>query len=347
MKSNKKLIAMGTLLVLLLLIAGNAYGTESSPDSHEEMSALIFLEHVVGLDVGAYNVSISDYTSHLKVVLSNEQSKFSAGIDFVHGRPTWISFGVQGAPILKVQYPDNLVDLTKDFLGRYRVHFNATYIDELIPMLEGISLKGSKTVTAEGSVLEVTVDEWGVSFRWNYRNGIEAQRKVVYISLENGFLKTFGDTWGVTKINNTDVNISKEEAKRIALEAAKDYIDRIGAEVVSIETTLDFYNDPPCPWGNYTGRGDDPYMLYPRWSVMLYFDKAYGEYSKVDGYYVGIWADTGEVHSSHSQGYYGSTTPLNPFHVLIAVITIPAILAVIVVYKKRRLNSVKTILKKI
>ena len=316
------------ILVLTMAVQGVAQCTLSEPP--EKQTALKFLEKVVGVDLEIYTLSSFHANEHprkadttsLKLVFEEDGGKIEVLMEVKQGYLTWCSLTVvEGTLKLTVPYSPNLTQ-GKNLFNRYRAHFNVPYCDPLIPLLDQVEEGQNQTVFGEHVVLRVKVQKDYLSFSWTYRvNGIEAPKKAVSFGFRNGFFRGFVDDWNIYEIGSTTVTISEKEAKTIAVNEAQDLINEIGAKVTRVEAELTFYNDLNDP---EVGR-ESAYTLYPAWGVELFFDKTYPQ--GVTGYYVGIWADTGEVYHAGSQGILGSPDlPINSNRV-VALITLPFILA--------------------
>lgn len=336
---NKKIVAcamilMTTLIFVTINIAPYAKGFS---EPQEKILATKFLKNVIGIDLEAYQIS---YASS-KLVLTSESSRIEVLVQFVDDALIWCNLRVlEGRPILKAQYQyADKLNAVKGSLERYQTYFNVSYCSKLTLLLDKIAtLDKDRLVKTENVTLDIKCEENYVSFTWNYRlNGIEASMRKVSFSFGKNYIG-FVDTWHIARIGSTDLRVSEEEAKNVARGIAEKYIkdNDMGAKIVEIKTTLDFYNSEG------TGRGDR-FILYPRWSVMLYFDKTY---AGCFGYYVAIWADTGDVFHSDPQGFYSPIEPQEPLldvQIWIAMMLVPATLAIAtIIYRKRSPRYMKT-----
>lgn len=287
----------------------------------------------------AYNLSFQATENDVMFVLTGDGSKIDALMKFENRTLRWCALYVQGTPMLRIQQADNYLDMAKNFLARYKLHFNAIYCDELTPLLDRINVLGrNQSVSSGNIVLKVTVQDRRVNFEWHYQmNGLEAPRKKLSVTLESGLLRGFVDHWSIKKIGSTTINISEKEATDIAFKVAKDDIDELGATVTKIEASVDLWNHEA------TGRGS-PNTLYPAWHVILHFDKTYSGFTI--GYRVDIWADTGEVYYADSLGYIGPAEPQASWfdaNLYTAMMILPAILAIITIMHKKRSSTDRSV----
>lgn len=343
--ARKKGAMYTAFLVVVLTLALNGFTPcSASFEIPDKIKTLTFLKNVVGIDMETYEIlsfeahsNEKSITGHVETNLffnfsSKSANKIQVLTQFIDGTLRWCSLRVlAGTPMLKMPYANDLLNDAKVFLRRYSNHSNAVYCNKFTPLLDKIStLDRDQMVVGDDVSLQVKVEENYANFEWNYRvNGIDAPNKKVSLSFENGFIRGFIDDWGITTIGSTTLNVSEKEAENIALNVAEKYINDLGTKVIKIETTLTLYNDMD------TGRGDY-YTLYPRWAVMLHFDKV--QSGNINGYYVAIWADTGEILHAEPQGYYGSFSPqgqlLDP-RILAVIMMLPAVLAIaIIIYRK-------------
>jgi hypothetical protein len=141
----------------------------------------------------------------------------------------------------------------------------------------------------------------GASFSWNYRN---ATRKSLGISInKEGVLDWFRDMWGIHKLSNSVVKVSEQAALKTASDSANAYAEQVGAAVAKMNITFGYINSYP------NARGGDPFVLYPSWDVEFTFDRFYSdsEGQRIVGYFVGVWADTGNVRTAGPKGFWGES----------------------------------------
>lgn len=303
--------------------------------------AIRFLEKVADISLGAYSVtgyrSVTPgpyvqeklHSGHVEkwvdMNLSSQNGELKVDMWFMDGK--LYHFGlVEGTPITNAERGISLLDCASAFLERYRIQFNVTYCAQLAPMLEQItSLDQEQTIERDESVLKFRPKNETITFLWLAKiNGL-TMPKGFYIEMDkNGFLTSLSDWCHILHVGNTEVNISREQAVNMALNFAQNHADEIGAKIGKYETALTLY-----------GGRRDCFTLYPEWLVIIHYDKPCGNF---DGYAVSIWADTGEVHHSGPQGFYGSETTMqpNPWAIILLVITLMAVPTVLILYQKRK-----------
>lgn len=138
-----------------------------------------------------------------------------------------------------------------------------------------------------------------VDFRWVQTfNGCDYL--AVDLVFRDGVFSNLIDHRQLYSIDNTSVNISKEQAIKIALEAVKNYSYRMSDDWVV--TGFNVIEDQAT--ANLQPQMKESNVLYPAWSVTLPLAGVYP--GSVTELLVGIWADTGEVYLVHHQAYGGA-----------------------------------------
>jgi hypothetical protein len=265
-----------------------------------------------------------------------------------------------GSPIYAEQQPTNVLDATKDFLKRYQTYTGASYLQAMRSMLETVDVTKSMTITSGNAKLITSNQEvqhdptveaiTATSVDWIYTvNGVDAPQNVISFNFENGIFKSFRDDWNLYKIGSTDVNVSKEEAIGMAMNAARNYTLKIWMNEW-IEVEFKIVDEPVTAELFMYPR--ETLTVYPFWRIELYFDKLY--YSAY-GIGVGIWADTKKIKYCESLSYTGGppegenpTTPttepppdgstgLDPTPIIIAVPIVLAIILGATVYRRKKI----------
>lgn len=333
------------ILLILCLVQITTSGTFNSvivTGSHKvsELSlvALTFIEKVANIELDAYNVTcdcngpISSflYPGHTEALVSlnltSASSQLEIDIQFIDDYLEFYQLSLEnGPPILSIDETLDIFDMARETLQHYQLVFNATYCSQLTAMIGQLTTAGREQTIETGCA---TLDFYpnaslggSVEFAWRYKGAI--RKHFCFAINKGGFLEVLGDTWGLCNISNAEVKVSEETAERIAFDRAQAYIDELGAAVTKVNAELRYFN--PYPEGT---RGEDCFVLYPTWIMKLVFDKPYGAGHYIDGYLVGIWADTGDVWTAKPQGYWGSRPPASDetSHTLtLVVIVAPAI----------------------
>ncbi len=208
---------------------------------------------------------------------------------------------LKGSVISDQPYTD-VVDIAKSFLQKYQA-FSSLDSREMIAMLSNVDPTKNATVTLGNLKLTVshkdltgTVFGDTIEFRWVQTfNGCDYLP--VSIGFSDGVFSGFLDHRGIYKIGDTSVNISKEQAIKIAMEAIKNYSYRMSDDWVV--TGFDVIEEQAV--ANLHSQVKESNVLYPVWSVTLPLNGTYP--GSVRELLVVIWAGSGEVYLVHHQAY--------------------------------------------
>ncbi len=321
MTENSRRKLLFTMLFLIILVVSSTYAAITPSVQAAKMTpqqkGLTILSDVVGVDLTKYNVAVKDYSeasqaSYLGVVpqqsviynLTSDKSELSMLCTFANGN-------LQMMQVLEKEDASNLVKPTsrfnslvaKNFLIKYQMYTANSLFGELESMLDDVDVDKNITKTLGTTALAVTANGGCTTFRWYYtsNDAIAPYSKFIAIGVKDGFLTAFVDNWQLYDIGNTNVNLSKEQAIAIALDAAKAHSWSVKLDADTLETKN--FNESNVRWaslifdgslGTEKARSENPLMLYPVWRVGIALDKWYGYMYGIE---VDIWADTKEVRS--------------------------------------------------
>lgn len=306
---NRKLIAVFITAILLttsialFAIFSTAHPT-TPPASVSQKKGQVFIENVLPLDISKYNVTFKPpfappppNATELPETysLESDESTIDVICSFTNDVFTTCSmYPVEGSVISDRQY-SNLLDAVKGFLERYQA-YSKLDSTEMIAMLSNVDPAKNTTITQ--GILKLTVTHKdlsdtvfgdGVRFRWVQTfNGCDYL--AVNLAFRDGVFSSLVDHRQLYSIGDTAVNISKEQAVKIAMEYVESYSYKIAEDV-----WISDFNVTGTSAGLFS-TVREPYVLYPCWQVELFFDKTYP--GSVDGLLVFIWADSGEAFSS-------------------------------------------------
>ncbi|MEM2082061.1 MAG: hypothetical protein QXP44_02915 [Candidatus Bathyarchaeia archaeon] len=295
--------------------------------TESEGKAIDFIKNVLPIDSSKYNITLRNYGApelpdigyykqspiEQEIFTYSLKSKDSA-LDVICAFSNKIltigsMYVVEGSVISDRQY-SNLLDAAKDFLKKYQA-YSKLDSTEMINMLSNVD--PSKNATVTSGVLKLTVTHqdlsgtWfgdSVDFRWVQTfNGCDYL--AVDLAFRDGVFSNIIDHRQLYSIGNTAVNISKEQAVKIAMEYVKNYSYEI-AEGVWIS---DFNVTEERTVANLVPTVREANVLYPYWSITLYLNQTYP--GSVTSLLLGIWADSGEVFFCHYQAYGGSNLILD------------------------------------
>jgi hypothetical protein len=312
-KPRRKLL-FTILFITLLTISAYAFPRTLASEPTLQQKGANILGNVVGLDLAQYSISTKNQqdssASYLGVVsqesivydLTSNGNSLKALCTFANGNLQIIQIiENQGTPSMTKAASANPVDLAKDFLDSYQTYTANPLFSELKSTLNGIDQNINVTKSSGNTMLEVTNYNGYTSFRWHYvANGVSAEySKFIALVYRDGFLSGFVDNWQFYNVGNTTVNLSKDEALSIALDAVKAHVSYL----LKYGLDLNNINESNIRWASLifdsslsanNTRSKDPLELYPVWRVGVALDKWYGS---MYGVQVDIWADTKQVRS--------------------------------------------------
>lgn len=338
------------LIVMSLILAGLRINIVRAMEN-EKTFALNFLEQVADVKLDAYDISFISYpggfdeewrrsVSSLWVTLIAE-SEVKAEFYFVNGSFEYFRIE-KGRPLLRDSTPRDALYRANRTIRQYMSVFNKTYCAAFVEMLRNVGMPlCNQTIEGQEASLIIDAHPNYASFSWVYvYNGIKASWKRVNVHFNDGYLTFFSVGWERCQIATTDINVTEEEALKIAYDMAKKYADETNVNIIENKTTiaLSFSNDL-----GESARGGDPFMLYPRWCIEFSYDKVR---MGVVGYTVLIWADNGEA-SGCPKGFFipPSEPNDNPqitydglTSILLATGTF-AVICILVAYKRDKLSK--------
>lgn len=205
-----------------------------------------------------------------------------------------------GKPSMVKTATSNTIELAKDFLNNYQLYTGNTLFGELKSTLSAEDSNRNITKTIGNMKLEVTNNDGYSSFKWYYSsNDVSATfTKFITLVYKDGFLSGFIDNWQLYNIGSTNVKLTEQQAKAIALDITKTHILTINFDTALSATK---FNASNVQWVSLifdgsvdadTIRSKDLLELYPVWRVGVALDKLYGQHYGLE---VEIWADTGQV----------------------------------------------------
>lgn len=314
---NKQSLLLGIYCFLLLSLSQSIW-TSGHAASTDQLAltdnALSFVRNIVGIGVETYNVTNDCkgpidsflYPGHTETVvnlgLTAATGQFEIEVDFIDNY--LVSYRLtseSGQPVLNLDNPSNALEAAKGVLIRYQRILNATYVSQLVSMIDGIpSLDQQKTLDSGLAILNCNPYAGlagSISLTWSCKN---ASRKMLGMSIsKQGYLDWLKDMWGISKMSHSEIKILKQTALQMASDEATAYAKQIGAKIMTANVSFQYINSYP------EARGGDPLVLYPSWDIEFTFDKVYA--NSVSGYFVGIWADTGEIRTATPEGFFGQS----------------------------------------
>jgi hypothetical protein len=204
----------------------------------------------------------------------------------------------QDTPMYSQQLPSDMKIQAMELLQRYQTFSQSSDIDTMIAMLADVDISQNGT-SVSGNVKQIiTARTHSTLLQWKYTfNGVDYSG--LGLGFNDGALNSFGDGRSYLHIGNTDVNVSKDEAVRIALDQSKTFSYTYEGKVIS-----DFQiAESKIIAQLRTSNRSEPLTVYPVWIVDLPLTEWYPGY--VSYLEVALWADSGEVISCAALGYGG------------------------------------------
>ena len=342
-------------------------GTSNSYTSVDAKKAFVrkVAEEIIGIDISAYG-SIKYTINNLPYVVGsvpyNETDiifalcrgklKTDVLVRFVDNKFEGFNlysnyfYGKYNAPpsppLLKNKSAIDAITVANDVLSKYKPLLNASYIDHLMPLLNRLSPMNSSQKISDNDVTlsysRSTLEPQHTSIYFEYSvEGIPSQCVGLCMSIsEDGYLTALADTVSLFRIGSTTVSIQEEDAVQMDLSEASQCSNSIGAKIDKTEAKLSLMHS----------RGGDGLVLYPYWAITFTFDKFYPQFANgpkdVNGYFVGIWADTGEIADSNPQAWYAG----KPVNTTSSLLFIPLLCIVAVttltLFRRKNKNNKKS-----
>jgi hypothetical protein len=392
-----KICAIAFLLVFAFsfLPTFTVSAADSAATAEEKLPA--FLRDVLGIDLTKYTISDQGYgvkyppelggvvkQENILIRYNSTSSQISVQATFRNGYIDGIILHATRGSITYRQQPStSAIAETRNILERYKTFAEKYGIDTAhvtlalsildkasdapssgtTQNLNGISNFNAINQTSGNMRMAASDSEIGFGY---VVNGISLRNRGLGLGFANNYF-TFADTWGLYAVEASSI-ISEEEAKAMALDAAKNYkITLMRDDNTSFAVYPDWSN-PRVEIGllmisgqnfntqlnndigavNQGSKTRNPLGLYPFWSAIVYFTKPIGN---IGGVQVGIWGDTKEIAYVTTYGHLGNPdntgntgdTSQNPqpfntgLAIALAFVATAAVLAVaFVAVRKRR-----------
>ena len=321
---NKTKKLLTTTIFLTILLFSSFYAiltpTAHAAEMTTQQKGLTICGDVLGIDMTKVNVTTKEFPTNsqstfLGVIpqetiiyeLTSGKNKLSLLNTFANGNLQMLQVLDDGiktsnkeAALPNATYFNVLG--AKAFLTNYQSYAGDSLYNNLKSTLNNINPKTNQTITSGSLQLEViSFPDGGTNFKWYYTaNGATSPySKFISLGFSNGRFNAFVNNWQFYNIGNTEINVSKEKAIAIALDAAKAYAFNMNVDASGFQS--ENINESNIKWSslifdNSLGvdkvRNDDQLALYPDWRIGVTFDKWYGE---MYGLEIDVWADTGQI----------------------------------------------------
>jgi hypothetical protein len=309
--AEKRLFAtLALILVFAFSFVHMPIGISEELNADVQKEALSIITDVIGLDLTRYGSKHSNYNSeiydgvfreYVDYTLEASGSKVSVFLTFANNiLIQWCIYPLEGAPLYTEPLAANPLDTVKDTLQRYQEYANAALVQEARNVLDTVAELKTINTTVGDLKMRVSEENSFTNIHWvRTINGLEFTTGLG-VRLTNGIVDIFTDRSRFFKIGSSEVNISREEAVRIAQEEAKAFTTVKIWLGNGYETFPFRVKEEP-----FTVRlqvGTDNFMMYPYWYVWFVADP---EVYSVKGVEVYMRADTGEVAYSQTTRSYG------------------------------------------
>jgi hypothetical protein len=334
-KRTNPLYLFSIVLVLVTVIGGTIIFVRSNGGENQKTSEYIapepqfsgaqangwqFIKDVLAIDASKFNVTSrsSDgpkasfatpeqiaLTPHLiDYHLNSSKNTLQISLYYVNGTLSGANMYVYtGNPIFKQTY-NNLTERVRAFLSDYQ-SFSGLDSTEMRQSLDKITTIENSTVTLGNLKLTIThkdlsMTAFGDTYSFNWANSINnCEYQVAGITFSNGDVSGFTDQRPRFRIGDTTVDVSKEQAIAIAMDAIKNYSYEMPGNVWISNFEIAGSNAQLRPVARVSN------YLYPCWEVSLYFGKTYP--GSMHGLVVLIWADSGKVSTIGKIAYSSPT----------------------------------------
>jgi hypothetical protein len=321
----KRFYSVLLAVVVLSIISGTVITSQELPilqsnDSNVSVGqkvALDFIENVLPIDSSQYVICLENSGKPLSFnngsaatndddlltySLESEDNTLNVIYEIQNGALTYCALDNKRGDLISNCHFNNVTEAAIAFLQKYQ-EFSGLNSTLLIDLLYGVDPFQNVTIQSGNLKLivsraDLTGTAFGdsVSFRWLQSfNGCDY--RFVTMGFTDGSFSMIGDDRQVYSIGDTNVNISKEQAVTIALNAIQNYSYRMSDDwVVDKFDVLENRITAVLISQNKGGN-----ILYPSWTVTLPLNGTWP--GSVTELLVIIWAGTGEVELVHHQAY--------------------------------------------
>jgi DNA-binding transcriptional ArsR family regulator len=262
----------------------------------------VFLQNVVQLDTSKYKITLlsntleyrSDFSVTEEVIkysLTSPTSNLDADFRFrANHFSRYQLTAIESSPVLRQNPPSSIIDAAKEVLDRYKTYSGDSYLDEMSSLLAAVNQTESTSVTAGNMKLQITISGENSEFLWMHtEKGIDFNSKSLRMTFQNRVLIALTDGYFLFTVDNTNLNLSQQEA----VAAAKNHIKTLTWTIDGAQTSGFGVEDEPVSVELLPHPRGSSVALVPYWYVVLRLDKTYP--GGINQATVGIYADTGEV----------------------------------------------------
>ncbi len=343
------------LLISISLVAQMPKTQAATPNPGLQEKALSFLRDVIQLDMSKYTLTLNDKFSESNHLFFNLDLANMSPFDFGGSGNAIFSFydGVLGSCSLSSGYGGLLYlhpeldyfNATLGMVERYQMWTNDSQVQEMADLLKQAGSERNATEVSGNLTLRLSVQRYTQYAFYNTFNGADYTGLTIF---RGGPDLDFSDSRVYEKIGDTNINVSKEQAIRIA----EDYLKTYTANATFANGTTISVTDL-----NVTGVNGailqttlkDNSTLYPEWNIQLNVSNMPAR--GLQGIGVWIWANDGTVIGAYQYTNADFTSLFNAlfffplyssllFGLIFAVIFAVALIVVLIfVFRKSNHNA--------
>jgi hypothetical protein len=312
--AEKRFVTLALILVFAFSFLQIPIGCSEDLSADVEDEALSIITEVIGLDMSKYEIERSNYNSRFHNGLFRENVDYTLEADGIKTQVLltfhnstliqWSISTLEGSPIYAEPLAATPLDVAKDTLQRYQEYANVPIVQEARNVLDSVTEVKTSNVTVGDLKMQISEKNSSTNIDWvRTINGLEFGTGLS-IRLKNGIIEVFTDRSRFFKIGSADVNLSQEEAVRIALEEAKTFTS---VKIWRGDHDEVFpFNVKEEPMIVSLRVGTSNFTMYPYWYVWFAADP---QVYSVTGVEVNMRADTGEISYSQQTSSYGVFDP--------------------------------------
>lgn len=326
MRQSFKKLHVALVLATFLAIALVRFPTTYSRELTAPEKAMAFLTDVVKIDIAKYDIKLLShlrYPSNLSSPsdegiiyrLESNGSKFQAVAEFKNGRLNFFKmYMLEGSTLFYAELPPaNMLDAARGLIKRYQTFSGDAYLQPMCDMLDAVTELKPMTMTSGNVKLRIRNNGPRMYVEWVYTaNGFDIERKRIVLAFLDGSFERFSNSWDFYSVGTTELKVSREEAIRIAMEAAQKYSWRVGPAGEVMVTNFTILDSPVSAELSWEVRENN--TLYPWWNIFLYLDRVYP--GNVYCIQVTLWGDTSQIDHIQAIGHLGipptEPTPTSP-----------------------------------
>ena len=328
MKISKKICTILTLTIIITVLFTQTPNVNASQETVKE-KVLSALRNVSGINVDKYTINVTNYRAaprmgyeekyrgeeEIALTLESKESKLFVTAFYLNNQLCYVYTYIIEGSSSTVHYinrlPDDPLSASKEVLSRLQTFTGNPSIADMKNILEPAKTNADLTNKTVGNIkfkasLSTNPFEQHPSpplremYFMNTAIGAETPQSISLHFEPDGFFMGFSDRWSLYTVGSAKVNVSREQAISIAYEQANS---------AAGSASIDFPSNRPVFAELRMAVRGDGLELYPYWFVEV--PLVYSVDLSFNAWQLTIWADTGEIASSHPTGGYGSASDMD------------------------------------